>query len=191
MDEKMKWFDKGLYHHPQAAGFVSLKQYMIVENKGKHCLMLRFFNELKVAVSAIEFRLTQLDVNGTALGSAIIKVDSMSMAPGTTHAMKSGIVISEKCADFRVTVISATSNGYKYVLRHGVPMPTYDLRRGKTKLTPRESARSVTSKISTKGKFAATALSIAILIATGVLITYLSLRNFGNFSAQDVKNLFF
>jgi hypothetical protein len=24
-----------------------------------------------------------------------------------------------------------------------------------------------------------------------VLITYLSLRNFGNFSAQDVKNLFF
>ena len=187
----IKWFDKGLYHHPQASGFVSLKQYMIVENGGKKCLMLRFLNELKIPVRAIEFKLTQLDVNGVSLSTATVKADSTGMAPGSTYAMKTGIVLSDKCVDFRVTVISANSNGYKYVLRNGIPMPTYDLKRAKNKLAPRESSRSVVTKISTRGKLAATFLSIAIILATAALITYLSLRNFGNFTAQDLENMFF
>ncbi len=189
--EKIKWYDKGLYHHPQAAGFVSLKQYMIVENKGKKCLMLRFFNEMQVPVGAIEFKLVQLDLHGNFLSSDTVKVDSMKMAPGATHAMKSGIVLSEKCVDFTVTVLSAQSNGYKYVLRRGIPMPTYDFRRSAGKNTPKESPRSVTSKISTRGRIAASLLSVGIITATVILIIFLSIRNFGNFTAQDFESLFF
>ena len=187
----IKWFDKGLYHHPQVSGFVSLKQYMIIENKGKKCLLLRFLNELKIPVNAIEFKLTQLDINGESLSSANVKAESMSMAPGSTYAMKTGIVLSDKCVDFKVTVISAYSSGYKYVLRNGTPMPTYDLKRRKPKNAPRESTRSIATRITTRGRVAATFLSIVLILATAFLITYLSLRNFGNFTAQDLENMFF
>ena len=187
----LKWYDKGLYHHPQPAGFVSLKQYMIIDKDGKKCLMLRFFNELKVPVGAIEFKLVQLNTQGSVLASDTIKLDSMKMAPGATHAMKTGIVLKDKCTDFRVTVISARSNGYKYVMKHGIPTPTYDIRRESSKLAPKESSRSLTTKISSKGKKAAAFLSIGIIIASMILMIYLSIRNFGHFTASDFENLLF
>lgn len=189
--EKINWIDKGLYHHPQPLGFVSLKQYMIVQNGEKRCLMLRFLNELSVAVSAIEFKLTQLDLHGVPLGSANIRVDSMGMAPGATHAMKSGIVISEKCVDFKVTVLSATSNGYKYVLRHGIPTPTYDLKKKPPKHIPRESSRSATARVTTKGRIAVTLLSLGILTVTAILMIIFSMRVFGDFTAENLQNLIF
>lgn len=186
----VKWTDKGLYHHPQPAGFVSLKQYMIIESDKKKCLLLRFLNELPLLVSAMEFKLTQLDSSGNVLDSTNVRVDSMSTPQNCTFALRTGIVLHKDCMDFTVTVLWAFSDGYRYVLRHGAPMPIYDISHETQKSRkPRHASRSSTSKIVNKGRALATLLSFGVILITAILIIYFSTRNFGNFTSQNLENL--
>ena len=112
----VKWTDKGLYHHPQPAGFVSLKQYMIIESDKKKCLLLRFLNELPLLVSAMEFKLTQLDSSGNVLDSTNVRVDSMSTPQNCTFALRTGIVLHKDCMDFTVTVLNFALNKLLYFI---------------------------------------------------------------------------
>lgn len=189
--EDIKQLDKGLYHHPQPADFVSLKHYMIIEKKRKRCLILRFFNESQLFVNEIEFKLVQLDIKGRVIDTADIKAESMNMAPGETFAIKSGIIISPKCADFTVTILYALADGYKYVIKHGVPSPTYDVSKSSLRKAPIVSRKKPSaSKIENSGRLAATLIPFAILTASLLLLIYFSTRSFGNFTSFDFRNLF-
>lgn len=189
---RANWIDKGLYHHPQVAGCMSLKQYMIVEESESRCLLLRFFNELGQDISAMEFKLVELDMSGEEIASSHVKVLDMKARAGSTYALKKGIVLHEHCVDFRVTVLWVMSGGYKYALRHNQMIPEYDVCGVSAEARPRQSVRSHAGRIGCPGRRLAAAISFFIVLGTVALFTYYSLRSFGNLGAlTDITRILF
>jgi hypothetical protein len=162
---------------------MSLKQYMIVEEAGKKCLLLRFFNESANDVSAMELRLVQLDMSGEVIASSHIKVPQMKAHAGSTYSLKRGIVLNEHCVDFRITVLWVMSQGYKYVLRHNQMIPEYDVCGIGENIGPSESVRSFSKKIECPGRTLAAILSFGVILCAAALFVYYSARSFGAFGA--------
>ena len=189
---RANWIDKGLYHHPQVAGCMSLKQYMIVDEGGARCLLLRFFNESGRDINAMEFKLVQLDMSGEVIDSSHIKLVDIKAHAGNTYAIKRGIVLSDHCVDFRVTVLWVMSGGYKYVLRHNQMIPEYDVRGVSNEKRPHQSAKSHVRRIGCPGRGLAAFFSFAIILGAAALFVYYSLRSFGNLGALgDIGRLLF
>ncbi len=175
----VNWIDKGLYHHPQVAGCMALKQYMIVERGKKKCLILRFFNEAPFDVSAMEFKLIQLDSNGDTIKSSHVEVKNMKAASGDTYALEKGVVLSDKCVDFRVFVLWVLSGSYKYAVRHGRVIPWYDVKRDADEEAPRVSPESEVERFCDSGRGLAALLSFGVIILGLLAFIYLSMRGGG------------
>lgn len=171
---------------------MSLKQYMIVDEKGKRCLLLRFLNELNSDINAMEFRLVQLNSAGEVLDSSHVTVPDMRARAKNTYSLKKGIVLKEHCVDFRVTVLWVMSQGYKYVLRHSQMIPEYDVRGVENFKRPKQSVRSSVRRVGNPGHAAVALFSFMLVLVAAALFVYYSVRNFGNFSAlrDFTENLF-
>ena len=61
------YMEKGYYSHPQIGGYVSLKQFIIYNESGKRCLLLRFSNDYSETVVAFGFVLIEKDAEGKVI----------------------------------------------------------------------------------------------------------------------------
>ena len=66
--QKQTFLIKGLYGHPQPHGYFTVKEYMMLEREGKHCLLVRFENEMRSAVDELVFVVKQLNAAGKVIG---------------------------------------------------------------------------------------------------------------------------
>lgn len=119
---------KGVYKHNQPEGYFSVRHYIIINQKGKRCLLLRFENELSSEVNAVEFRVYQLNGDGEHIGTSTIKYKGLSVQPGQLCSSQDGIVIKNECVDFVVQMRYVISQKTKYVFKKDIVTAHYDRR---------------------------------------------------------------
>lgn len=122
------YIDKGIYSHKQVGGYMTVKQFMVVEREDKRCLILRFLNESSLEVNAMEFTVTQRDTRGEVIGTSKIKHTHLSVGAGELFSPESGVVIKPECADFEVEMQCVVSGKYRYVFRGNQVTAHYDKR---------------------------------------------------------------
>ena len=122
------YIDKGVYSHRQIGGYMTVKQFMVVERSGKRCLILRFLNESAMEVNAMEFTVIQRNTHGEVIGTSKIKHTDLSVGAGELFSPESGAVISPECADFEIEMHSVVSGKYRYVFKGGQVTAHYDKR---------------------------------------------------------------
>lgn len=145
--KKENYLVKGEYEHPQASGFLAVKQYMFIEQDGKHCLLLRFENEMELPITEAAITVTQLDAEDKTLGNIDIRYDDINVGKKKTFCPKSAIVVDGACSDFIVTVRYVICKNIKYEVRGEQLVGHYD-KRG----YERDSARRGVEKKVLKGK---------------------------------------
>lgn len=109
---------KGEYKHYQIDNFVSVKQYIFLKADGKKCLTLRFTNSLGYTVNAFKFVLAQIDVQGNVIKKKKIKLSNLVFESGTDYTSDKGIIVDEKCVDFKIQMLCVYSDRYRYKLKN-------------------------------------------------------------------------
>ena len=105
---------KGDYRHYQIENYVSVKQYIILRTEDKKCLTLRFTNSLGCNVDAFKFLLIQMDIQGNVIGRKKIKFEDIFFENGRDYTSCKGIILDEKCADFKIQMLCVYSDKYRY-----------------------------------------------------------------------------
>lgn len=123
---KEQIISKGIYTGAQYPELVSVKQYIIFRKNGEKCLLLRLSNDRGEAVSAVKFRLKQMDVKGNVLRNDTYLFDDINAEAGKTFALDKEIVIDEGCVDFAVEMESAQYGEYEYTLKNGELIAAYN-----------------------------------------------------------------
>lgn len=166
--KEREFVEKGSYNHPQADGAVALKQYMFVRRDGKRCLLFRFANESAHAVSGFEILLTQISSDGRVISRSRVPYPAVTVSSGGTYAPDSGVVVSDKCSDFRVSLVYYVSGDYKYVMKRGRAVPHYDPRG----YVPPKTRAATPAQIAVRPMLTAMdrAFSLIALLAVAVLV---------------------
>lgn len=109
---------KGEYRHYQIDDFVSVKQYILLRTGEKKCLTLRFTNSLGCAVNAFKFLLVQMDIQGNVIGKKKVRINNIFFDAGTDYTSSKGIIVDEKCVDFKIQMLCVYSDRYRYKLKN-------------------------------------------------------------------------
>ncbi len=126
--QKQTFLIKGLYGHPQTHGYFTVKEYMMLEREGKHCLLIRFENEMKSAVSELSFTVKQINAAGKVIGRIKLHYSDLRILPGQRYCTEQGIVLNEECVDCVIQVKYLIASNVKYVFRRGMVTEHYDPR---------------------------------------------------------------
>lgn len=119
---------KGIYARPQNSGYMSLKQFIIMELHGKKCLLLRYENEAAFEITQSEFILKQLDSKGEVIDVATLKYKKIAVYPGQTFAPREGVTLKDECFDFIIQPVSLVGGKYLYKFDNDVVTAHYDRR---------------------------------------------------------------
>ncbi len=114
MSERDKVTLKGIYKYPQAEGFVSVSQYMLVYRDGVKHLLLRCSNDTETVLRSARFVLTELGGDGEVLRSRRLSYKDINAEAGEVFTPSLGIPLLDECVDFRVSFLKATSDRYTY-----------------------------------------------------------------------------
>ena len=177
--EKQTVIDKGFYKHPQEAGQLQVKQYIIVRSGDKKLLLLRFFNESEVTVNGISIVLTQMNLHGEKTKVQTIEIPNVAIRPQDTFSTKKGIVIDDDCVDFKIEFKCIYSSSYVYRPVHGRLRPHFDpIKDSERKFKSR--GRILVRKTKLSRCHLSAIAAILGIIGTVALSVYLALRPFGN-----------
>ncbi len=173
-NNKKNYIDKGIYSHPQIGGYLSLKQFILIEQDGKRCLLLRFANESDFEINAARFIVKQLNADGEEIGRVDIDYRDMAVSAGQMYSPEQGIVVKKDCVDFTVQMVSLVSGDYEYVFKNGVVTASYDPRGYSDKV--RKDRKRGSAGISVKqpyrggGKFYGVIAAVSFILVIGSLI---------------------
>ena len=117
---------KGVYQYSQIENFISVKDYMLVRSDDKKCLMFRFANNADYTITAMNFTITQLDNSGKVIATTKHMYESLTIAPDAQFVPDEGIVVDEKCHDFKVSFTEVRSDKYRYTVKNGKIQVFYD-----------------------------------------------------------------
>ena len=168
--------DKGFYNHPQSNSCIFLKQYIIVREDAKKLLLLRFWNAADFVINGMQIVLTQIGADNQVIDTSVVQMDGMKIGPAETYTTVEGIVISDKCVDFRVFVKCVRSGSYEYYERGGKTVPKYRPQTQR-KQRSREFGRAFITKCNTfpDGIAAFVAVLLMMALVMGVYIYVQSL----------------
>ena len=150
-----KCIKKGIYSYPQLSGYLSVKQFMIIERKEKKCLILRFANEADFEIKSARFNLKQLNAKGDVIDESKLEYLSLNLKAGDMCAPRDGIVLKKDCADVLIKLVSLVGGRYEYHFKNDIVTAHYN-KNGYGKKTSRKSGSSqldVVHRYSGGGKF--------------------------------------
>ena len=173
---------KGEYRHYQVDNFVSVKQFIFLRTEEKKCLTLRFTNSLGCKVDAFKFLLVQMDIQGNVIGRKKIKFDDIFLENGKDYTSSKGIIVDEKCADFKIQMLCVYSDRYRYKLKNN-KIATYYVPHRKWQYED-DSTHKDTVKVRSKTKFKTPSVRFLsflviislILLALSPITTFLGKR---------------
>lgn len=181
---------KGEYKYYQTDEYIRVKQYIFLRTEGKKCLSLRFTNPLDSTVDGMKFILTELDVNGSIIRKRKIRIEGISFGSGSEFAYDKGIIVDEKCVDFKVTPQCAYSGRYRYKIKNDELAVYYvPHRHWAYKDSSKSESLKVRSKAQLKIKSARLVTSLLIL---ALLIVVLSpvISYYGKIILFNVKRMY-
>lgn len=99
--------------------FVSLKQYLFVEENGEKYLLLKFFNACSDTVTGMRFTVIQRDAEGNRIGAVNAESESLDGKPGSDFVFGEKIAVDNLCENFSVQLRSVFFGKYfgKYSYR--------------------------------------------------------------------------
>jgi hypothetical protein len=194
--QKQTFMIKGLYSHAQTHGYFTVKEYIMLEREGKHCLLVRFENELLRTVNEMDFTVWQYNSAGKMIGKISLHYTDLQIEPGQRYCTQQGIVVDADCVDCVVQIRYLIGEGVKYVFRKGVVTEHYDPRGYEKK----ESSRGVKSHVTIRRKYMGGGkffgwiafLSFVMTIAFLILLIYRSRDVYGSevLAREGIRRLF-
>lgn len=159
---------KGIYGRAQMGGYISVKQYMFIRYMDKKHLLVRFSNDLDVAIECIAYTVVQMNVNGDVIGVSRVE-HCERIKPGESFSSENALMVDEACIDVKITVDKAVSGSYEYSVRGGIVSVNYNpnalnsksLHPPKLISAPKKGKDGTTSKITA---FAIAAIVLVLLI---------------------------
>lgn len=92
--------------------FVGVSKYAIIEQSGERFLVPMFYNILGEKLDALSFRVEELSDGGAPITSKTADFYELNAAPKSSFGDDRKVRLSDKCADVRITIISATYGNY-------------------------------------------------------------------------------
>ena len=117
---------KGNYTYPQLEDLVSVKQYIMLREKGVKQLLLRLSNDKREKLGGISFRLDQYDVKGKLIKNDVFTSDGIDVKPTASFGLNLKVELEEECVDFKVEMIWARYGDYLHQVRGNDCLVTYD-----------------------------------------------------------------
>lgn len=125
--QKKSIISKGKYSFAQAENMVSVRQYFFVrDEKGQKRLLLRFFNDRHEICTGFAFVIRFLDSRGKVIDEEEYESGRISAAPSSPAYFEEAIFVDERCVNFKVDVLYARYDNYKYVNDSGTVSVEYD-----------------------------------------------------------------
>ena len=184
---------KGEYKHYQIENFISVKQYMFLRSNGKKCIALRYINNLEHKVNGFKFLLIQIDANGNVIAKKKIKINNIGFYKNAEYTCNKGIVVDEKCVDFKVQMLCVYSDRYRYKVKNDKIAIYYVSHKNWAHEAEVERPNELKVRTKTKVKpisigFIAIAVIIALVILVlSPIITYFVNKILGNSTKSDSK----
>ena len=116
---KESYLVKGDYLYAQPFDDFTVKQYMLVEQEGKRCLLLRFRNDSKMTVTGVEFIVKQMDAQGHPIGNITVRYSSVDIRPDSLYCPEQGIVVEHHCVDCIILMRYVVCDKVKYTFKKG------------------------------------------------------------------------
>ncbi len=184
---------KGVYDHFQVGGYFTVKEYIIVKQDGKRCLLLRFKNEMKTNVNTVEFTVKQLDSKNKQIHSATIKYDGLNIRSRAYYSAEQGIVLDDACENFIVQMRYVISDKVKYVFKKGLVTAHYDARgyvvpKPSFKRECKVSLKSRSAKLG-RGYGWVALLSFVLLVIAVVILIYRGNNSYKNKNYSDLNTV--
>ena len=172
MTSKDNVLEKGAYNHPQPSGYITFRNYLVVQESGKRYLLIRFANESNLNITSFDFVLTQLDSNGRVICNSKITYDGIYLTANQTLSAPRGISVKEECVDFYIKVVSFFSTPYRYEYKNGQLVVHYDVRRRGTRREEEYSRFSLKAQKRAFGRLYGFISILAILatVSTAALV---------------------
>lgn len=172
MNQRGNYISKGVYLHPQIPGFVAVKQYIFCRQNEKKCLILKFSNNCDFKLSAMSFTVVQLDAAGEVIGETPVSYTALSVSQGCDFSVNSGIIVEERCCDFKIVFNEVFSGYFKYVIRGGEIVAYYEKRgeltvegeKKRSDFIPAFFAKERKTKTRGRAYFAAVLAVLAVLL---------------------------
>ena len=188
-NQKQTFMIKGIYTHAQIHGYFTVKEYIMLEQEGKHCLLVRFENEMNITVNEMDFVVKQYNAAGKLLGKVKIHYSDLEIKSGELYCTEQGIVINEECVDCVVQIKYLIGDNVKYVFKKGWVTEHYDPRgyEQRAHVHPRKSHVTVRRKNMGEGKYFnwIAFLSFVLTLAFVALFIYQSRDIYGSQTLFD------
>lgn len=125
--QKKSIISKGKYSFVQAGNIVSVRQYFFVRDaKGQKRLLLRFFNDRDETCTGFAFAIRFLDSRGRVIDEEEYESGTISAEGKSTFAFEESIFVDERCCNFKLEVLNASFDNYKYVNEKGTVSVEYE-----------------------------------------------------------------
>jgi hypothetical protein len=165
MNSNLQIISKGLYRGNVDKAFpIEVKEYVFTRQDEKKCLLLRFFNDSQLNITAIHFWLVQKNSYGEQIGRDKISLDGIYCAQGAIFVPATGFFVDDRCVDFDVEMISAFSGEYEYKTKNGESFVQYPIEYEQTAVVKKKARSIQHKKFNNKVKFSSAILILAIFL---------------------------
>lgn len=120
---------KGSYSKFRFNDFVSVRQYLLIREKGKKYLILKLANDAKETVTGLKLVVEQLDVRGTCIETNRIEWTDINGKAGEKFVPKDKLPLREHCVEVKIHLTGATYGDYTYAVKSNELVVTYEQKR--------------------------------------------------------------
>lgn len=165
MNDNVQIISKGLYRGTTDKAFpVEVKEYIFTRKKGKKYLLLRFYNDSPLNVTAISFWFIQKNSYGEQISKTKIVLDGLYCGSNDYYAPSSGFLMQDNCAEFEINMISVFSQKYEYKAENGEGFVRYAVSSSKKRFSNKKKIGLQSTKLNKKVTFTSAILVLAIIL---------------------------
>ena len=165
MNDNVQIISKGLYRGAIDKAFpVEVKEYILTRKKGKRYLLLRFYNNSPLNVTAISFWLTQRNSFGEQLSRTKVALEGLYCGANAYYAPSSGFLMQDGCVEFEIDMISVFSGDYEYKAENGEGFVRYAVETTKAASPQNRKLFVQRRKLNRKVTFTSIILVLAIIL---------------------------
>lgn len=121
-----KCIKKGIYGYPQLSGYLSVKQFMIIERRGKKYLVVRFANEADFIIKDAKFILKQLNSKGEVIDETKLDYLGLNVRAGEMRVPTERIALKKDCSDVVLKLVSLVGGRYEYRFKNDIVTVHYN-----------------------------------------------------------------
>ena len=165
MNGNLQIISKGLYKGVVDTALpVEVKEYVFTRQKGRKCLLLRFFNTSELNITAIHFWIIQKNSYGEQIHREKILLDNIQCIAGRAFAPSDCFYVQNNCVDFDIEIISVFSGEYEFRSGSGESFVRYSGALNKAPTVNKKAQCVQRTKLNNKVKFTGAILVLAVFL---------------------------